>query len=94
MTTTMGKGDMLSAIAEKTNLSKTDIQKIIDAQSDIVTAALQAGQKVTIGSLGIIEPAIRKAKPGRNPSTGETIQIPEKKTAKLKLSTSLKKSLA
>lgn len=94
MTTTMGKGDMLSAIAEKTNLSKTDISKIIDAQSDIVTAALQAGQKVTIGSLGIIEPAIRKAKPGRNPSTGETIQIPEKKTAKLKLSTSLKKSLA
>ena len=73
----MNKTDLVNAVAEKTELSKKDAAKAVDAVFETVMDSLSEGEKVQIIGFGNFEVRERKARKGRNPQTGEEIQIPE-----------------
>ncbi len=76
----MNKTELIDSLADATNLSKADAGRTVDALFDvdngIVAGALKAGAKVQITGFGTFETRKRGARMGRNPRTGERIQIP------------------
>lgn len=80
----MNKTDFISAIAEKSGLSKTDAKKAVDAFVETVTSELKAGGKVALLGFGTFSVAERAARTGINPRTKETIEIAACKVAKFK----------
>ncbi|MEX0891502.1 MAG: HU family DNA-binding protein [Gemmatimonadota bacterium] len=75
----MNKSDMIQALADRTNMSKADAGRTIDAlfspDSGVITDALKKGDKVQITGFGTFETRQRKARTGRNPRTGKEIRI-------------------
>lgn len=71
----LGKQDLVSIIAEKSNLSQAQSRSALDAFLDTVTNAVARGEKVTIVGFGTFESSERQARVGRNPKTGEELQI-------------------
>ncbi len=86
----MNKTELVAAIAEKTELSKKDSEKALKAFVDIVTEALQKGEKIQLVGFGTFEVAERAAREGRNPLTGEKMQINASKAPKFKAGKALK----
>ena len=76
----MNKAELVSAVAEKTGMSKKDSEKAVNAAFDTITEALAAGDKVQLGGFGAFEVKERAARVGHKPGTGETIEIAAKKT--------------
>ncbi len=76
----MNKAELINAIAEQGGLSKIQVARVLDALAKSTTSALCAGDKVALPGLGHLEPVSRKARQGRNPRTGATIQIPASRT--------------
>ncbi len=78
----MNKAELVEEVSGEVGLSKRDTQKVIDAIIGTIGDTLAAGEKVSLvgfGTFGVIQ---RKARVGRNPQTGATIQIPAKKVPK------------
>jgi len=71
----MKKTDLCNAVAEAAELSKADAGRAVDAFVDVVTKALKGGDSVTLVGFGTFEVRKRAARQGRNPRTGETIEI-------------------
>ncbi|MBQ8752015.1 MAG: HU family DNA-binding protein [Clostridia bacterium] len=71
----MNKVELVAAIAEKAELSKKDAEKALNAVLDTVVSALADGDKVSLVGFGTFETRVREARQGRNPRTGETIEI-------------------
>lgn len=90
----MTKTDLINAIAEKASLSKKDSEKALSAVLDSITEALVAGDKVQLVGFGTFETRERKAREGRNPSTGETISIPACVAPAFKAGKALKDAVA
>ena len=86
----MNKTELVAAIAEKADLSKKDSEKALKAFVDVVTAQLKADQKVQLVGFGTFEISKRAAREGRNPQTGETMEIKASKTPKFKAGKALK----
>ena len=80
----MNKVTLVAKIAEKSGLSKKQAELALGAFIDSVTEALKAGDKVQLMGFGTFEVKERAARTGRNPSTGETIEIPASKTPTFK----------
>lgn len=72
----MNKSELVSAMAEKTNLSKKDAELALKACMDTIQEALENGDKVQLVGFGTFETRERAAREGRNPRTKETINIP------------------
>ncbi|MFZ2153605.1 MAG: HU family DNA-binding protein [Candidatus Moraniibacteriota bacterium] len=72
----MNKGDLVDAVAAKTDLSKKDVTAVIETLLDKVTEELRKGNKVTLTGFGIFKTSKRAARVGRNPQTGASIKIP------------------
>jgi DNA-binding protein HU-beta len=72
----MKKADLVSKMAEKSGLNKKQSEAALDAFIQTVEEALQAGDKVQLVGFGTFETRHREARTGRNPGTGEEIQIP------------------
>lgn len=89
----MTKAELVSAMAEKTGLTNKDVAAAVNAFTESVKEALVKGDKVQLVGFGTFEVAERAARMGRNPSTGESIQIAASKTAKWKPSLALKSDL-
>lgn len=89
----MTKAELVSAMAEKTGLTNKDVAAAVNAFTESVKEALVKGDKVQLVGFGTFEVAERAARMGRNPSTGESIQIAASKTAKWKPSSDLKSDL-
>lgn len=85
----MNKTELIDAIAEKTELTKHESKKALEATTNTITNALSDGEKVQITNFGNWETVTRKAREGRNPQTGKKIHIPEKKAVKFKPSKTL-----
>lgn len=75
----MNKTDLINAVAEKTELSKKDATKAVEAVFETVMDSLSRGEKVQLIGFGNFEVRQRAARKGRNPQTGEEIQIPASK---------------
>jgi DNA-binding protein HU-beta len=71
----MNKGDLIEAVAEQAGLSKADAGRAVDALVDSVTDSLKSGSQVSLVGFGTFSVKKRAARQGRNPRTGETIQI-------------------
>ena len=80
----MNKVTFVAKIAEKSGLSKKQAEQALGAFIDSVTEALKEGDKVQLMGFGTFEVKERAARTGRNPSTGETIEIPASKTPTFK----------
>ena len=84
----MNKVTLVAKIAEKSGLSKAELA--LGAFIDSVTEALKEGDKVQMMGFGTFEVKERAARTGRNPSTGETIEIPASKTPTFKAGKALR----
>jgi len=71
----MNKSELIDAAAEKAGLTKADTERAFKAFVDTITDALKDGDQVTMIGFGTFLVRERKARQGRNPRTGETIQI-------------------
>lgn len=90
----MNKTELIAAIAEKTELTKKDSEKALNAAVEAITAALVAGDKVQVSGFGMFETKTREARVGRNPQTGESMEIPASRVASFKASKTLKDAVA
>jgi DNA-binding protein HU-beta len=86
----VNKNDLVAAVADSAGLTKADAAKAVDAVFDNVTSSLQGGGEVRLVGFGTFSVVDRKATTGRNPRTGETIQIPASKQPKFKAGKGLK----
>ena len=86
----MNKNDLVTAVAQATDTSKADAAKAVDGVFDAITAALRGGDGVQVIGFGNFSVANRAARQGRNPRTGETIQIAASKQPKFKPGKALK----
>ena len=71
----MNKTQLIEAIANKSGLKKKEAEAALNAMTEAITEALKAGDKVQLVGFGTYEVKGRAARSGRNPKTGETIQI-------------------
>ena len=89
----MNKTELVSAIAEKSGLSKADSEKALNALTDAVTSELKNGGKVQLVGFGTFEVSKRAARTGKNPQTGEPLEIAACKAPKFKAGKALKDAL-
>ncbi len=80
----MNKSELVSAIATKAGLSKSDAKKALDATTEAIVDALKAGDKVALVGFGTFSVSERPARQGINPRTKEAVTIAAKKVAKFK----------
>ena len=86
----MNKTELVAAMAEQTNLSKKDAEAALKAFIDVVSEELKKGEKVQLVGFGTFEVSESAARTGRNPQTGETMEIKASKTPKFKAGKALK----
>ncbi|GIP41675.1 transcriptional regulator [Paenibacillus sp. J45TS6] len=86
----MNKSDLITQVAESTELAKKDVTKAVDAVFEAISEALQKGDKVQLVGFGNFEVRERSARKGRNPQTGEEIEIPASKIPAFKPGKALK----
>ena len=89
----MNKAELINAVSERTEITKTLAKDVIETLVDVISQTLENGEKVSLIELGTFKPVTRKAKTARNPKTGATVNVPEKKTAVFKASKALKEKL-
>lgn len=89
----MNKNELIAAVADKTSLSKTDATTAIEAVFDVITGALKDGDEVRVVGFGTFVVSERKAGKGRNPQTGEEIDIPASKAPKFRAGKQLKEAV-
>ena len=86
----MNKTELIAAVAEKAELSKKDAEKAVKAFTDVVSEELVNGGKIQLVGFGTFEVSERAAREGRNPKSGEVMNIPASKTPKFKAGKALK----
>jgi DNA-binding protein HU-beta len=89
----MTKADLIESVAAKLDLPKGQAERAVNLVFDDIVKALRNGDKVNISGFGTFAVSERKARTGRNPKTGESIDIPASKSAKFKAGKSLKDEL-
>ena len=85
--------ELISAVAEKTGLSKKDSEKALNATFDVIVASLEAGEKVQLVGFGVFDVKQREARIGRNPRTKESIEIPASRIPTFKAGKALKEAI-
>jgi DNA-binding protein HU-beta len=88
----MNKSELVAAVAARTGQTQSDVDETVKALFEVVAEAIGKGDKVTIPGWISFERTDRKARTGRNPATGETIQIPASKAAKVTAGSKLKEA--
>ena len=89
----MNKSELVSAIAEESGLTKADAAKALDATVAAITKAMADGDQVAIIGFGTFKVGERSARTGRNPQTGETMEIPAAKVPKFTAGKALKEAV-
>ena len=75
----MNKADLVNLVAARTELNKGELHKALSAAFDVIIEQVASGRKVMVLGFGSFEPRQRTARMGKNPKTGESIMIPEKR---------------
>jgi len=86
----MNKAEFITVIAEKTGMSKADVEVIFSATFETITEALVKQDKIAIPGFGSFATKVREERKGRNPSTGQGMTIPKTVVANFKAATQLK----
>jgi DNA-binding protein HU-beta len=90
----VNKVDLISAVADETELPRTKAAQVVDAVLAKIAAGLTADKEVRLVGFGTFSAATRKASVGRNPRTGEEMQIPESTSVKFKAGKQLKDAVS
>ena len=93
MANNMNKDSLISAISEKTELSKKDIGLVLETFEEVVTKALRNDEKVTLTGFGTFRISKRSERAGINPQTKERIQIPAMSIPKFTAGKALKEAV-
>jgi DNA-binding protein HU-beta len=88
-----GKAEIVDRVAELTGYPKTQVAMTYDLLFEVMCDQLATGDKITVPNFGTFQISERPARAGRNPATGETIQIAASKGVRFKLSKNLKEKL-
>ena len=86
----MNKNELVSAVAEAANISKGDAQSAVEAVFSVITGELKKGGDVRLIGFGNFEVSRREASTGRNPQTGQPVQIPARHVPKFSAGKGLK----
>ncbi|MBW7929774.1 MAG: HU family DNA-binding protein [Gammaproteobacteria bacterium] len=86
----MNKGDLIDAVSNETGLSKADASRAVESVFSVVTDALKNGEQVSLVGFGAFTVKTRAARTGRNPRTGDTMQIPASKVPGFRAGKALK----
>ena len=86
----MNRAELITALAQRTELSKSTAEAVLAAFGDVLLEAVARGEAVTVPGLFSLERAERAARTGRNPQTGQSIDIPAGYSAKLSAGSKLK----
>jgi DNA-binding protein HU-beta len=89
----MTKADVVEALANKLGINRNDAEKAVNIVLDDIVHALKQGERVNISGFGTFSVSNREARTGRNPKTGEAIEISASRSAKFKPGKQLKDSL-
>lgn len=89
----MNKNDLIATVADGAALSKADSERAVNAVFDAITNSLKSGQTVRLVGFGTFSVSQRKASKGRNPKTGEPMDIPASMQAKFKAGKGLKDAI-
>lgn len=80
------KTELVDAVAESTKVSKADVGRVLDAATEEIARAVEGGETVALRGFGTFRLAERAARKGRNPRTGEDIDIPASRSLAFKAS--------
>jgi len=80
----MNKAELVTAIADKTKTSKMQTENYLDTMLSIIQKTVSKGEEVKIVGFGSFTRAVRKAKTGRNPKTGQTVKVPNTNVPRFK----------
>ncbi len=86
----MNKADIIDKVHETVGGTRADAERAIETMIDSITDSLKKGKEVSIAGLGIFSTKTRNARSGRNPRTGETIDIPAMRVPKFRAAKGLK----
>ena len=86
----MTKKDIIMKIAEETKLKQIDVKEVVQRTFDIIIESLKTGDKVELRNFGIFKVKTRKGRVGRNPRTGDSVSIPDKKVVSFKAGMKMK----
>jgi nucleoid DNA-binding protein len=89
----MTKKEIVMKIAEETGLKQIDVKVVVQKTLDHITNSLAAGKTVELRNFGVFKVKIRKPRIGRNPKTGVTVSIPERKVVTFKSGMIMKKKV-
>ena len=89
----MTKAELIESVASKVDLPRAIAERAVNTMFDEVVDALSQGDKVNISGFGTFSVSTRKARTGRNPKTGESIEIAASRAAKFKAGKTLKERL-
>lgn len=89
----MNKSELVETIANNTGVTKADANRVIDTFMHAVTDALKNGDQVVLPGFGSFSTGNRAARTGRNPQTGQAIEIKASRVAKFKAGKSLKEAV-
>lgn len=86
----MKKSEMIEALAQQSGLTKSQVEKVFNGTFELIKDELSKGNKVSVAGFGTFKISERAAREGRNPLTGEKIQIAASKNVGFKAGTELK----
>lgn len=86
----MNKNELIDAIAKKSGVTKTDIDKVLKAYVDTVKSAVKKGDPVQLVGFGTFKQTKRAARVAKNPQTGEQMKVPACKSVKFQVGKSFK----
>ena len=89
----LSKAQLLNVLAEKTNMSKKDVSAFMDTLTDVAYSEVKKNGEFTVPGLGKLVKKARAARQGRNPATGETINIPAKTVVKFRVAKACKDAI-
>lgn len=89
----MTKKDIVLKITEETDIKQVDVKKVVQRTLDHITGALSGGKTVELRNFGVFKVKTRKPRIGRNPKTGTTVSIPERKVVTFKAGMIMKKKV-
>ncbi len=92
--TPWGKAELRNAIVERSGIPAGMVDGVLAALASVVVEQVSHGTKVALPGIGIIDVVQRSARTGRNPQTGETMEIPARRAVKITPSASLKRAAA
>lgn len=89
----MNRNELITAVAQKSEMTKKDTERMLDSFTEVIREALVAGERIQMVNFGCFEVAERPARMGRNPQTGLEVHIPACKVPKFRPGKSLKEAV-